>query len=317
VLLEGGRAVGVEYLRRGRIEVAYAGCEVVLCAGAINSPQLLQLWGIGPGSVLRSHGIKVVRDAPAVGRNLQDHLGIDYLHRSRLPTLNDELYPWHGKLRAGLRYLLLRRGPLSLSVNQAGGFVRSRADLGRPNLQLYFSPVSYVRAPPGQRPLMSPDPYPGFLLGHSVCRPTSRGHLRLRSADPLAAPEIHPNYLSTAHDMAEMLDGVRFLRRLAATPALAALIESELKPGADVRSEEALFEDIRQRSGTVFHPVGTCAMGPDPDRAVVDHRLRVHGLAQLRVIDASVFPCVTSGNTNAPTIMVGEKGAAMILADRP
>jgi choline dehydrogenase len=315
VRLEGRKAVGVEYLERGRLRVAYAGRAVVLSAGAVNSPQLLQLSGIGPGKVLQKHGIEVVQDTPAVGRNLQDHLGIDYLYKSRRPTLNDELYPWRGKLRAGLRYLFTRRGPLSLSVNQAGGFVRTRAGLGRPNVQLYFSPVSYLRAPPGQRPLMSPDPYPGFLLGHAVCRPTSRGYLQIRSADPLAAPEIHPNYLATPHDLAEMLDGVRFLRRLAATPAMAALIESELKPGAAVQSADELIEDIRQRSGTVFHPVGTCAMGPDPERAVVDHGLRVHGIAQLRVVDASVFPYVTSGNTNAPTIMVGEKGSEMILED--
>jgi choline dehydrogenase len=315
VLLQDRKSVGVEYLWRGRLRRAYAGREVILSAGAINSPQLLQLSGIGPAAVLKKHGIEVLLHMPAVGRNLQDHLGMDYLYRSRRPTLNDELYPWSGKLRAGLLYLLMRRGPLSLSVNQAGGFVRTRRTLAKPNIQLYFSPVSYLNAPPGRRPLMSPDPYPGFLLGHSVCRPTSRGYLQIRSADPLAAPEIHPNYLSTEHDTAEMLDGVRFLRKLAATPAMAALIESELKPGPAVQSEEELIEDIRQRSGTVFHPVGTSAMGPDPDRAVVDGRLRVHGIAQLRVIDASVFPCVTSGNTNAPTIMVGEKGAEMILED--
>ena len=229
----------------------------------MNSPQLLQLSGVGPGQLLAGHGIPVVHDLPAVGRNLQDHLGIDYLYRSRLPTLNNELYPWHGKLRAGLRYVVTRSGPLSLSVNQGGGFVRSRAGLSRPNLQLYFSPVSYLKAPPGKRPLMNPDPYPAFLLGHSTCRPTSRGSIELRSPDPFAPPKIDPNYLSTAEDMLEMLDGVRFLRRLAATPALQSIIEEELKPGPQIRSEEELVEDIRQRCGTVFHPVGTCAMGPD------------------------------------------------------
>ena len=161
--------------------------EVILSAGSVNSPQLLQLSGVGPGDVLQRHGIPVVRDMPAVGRNLQDHLGMDYLYRSRLPTLNNDLYPWHGKLRAGLRYVLTRRGPLCLSVNQGGGFIRTRESLTRPNIQLYFSPVSYLKAPPGTRPLMNPDPYAAFLLGFSTCRPESRGHIRDRLARSVRA----------------------------------------------------------------------------------------------------------------------------------
>jgi choline dehydrogenase len=315
ILFDGRRAVGVAYRRGETTLTAAARREVIAAAGAINTPQLLQLSGIGPAALLRRHGIEVILDAPAVGRYLQDHLGIDYLYRSRAPTLNQELGPWHGKLRAGLRYVLFRRGPLSLSVNQGGGFVRTRPGLERPNLQLYFSPVSYIRAPPGKRPLMSPDPYPGFLLGHSVCRPTSRGEIAIRSADPFVPPAIRPNYLGTAEDIAEMLDGVRYLRRLAGTQAFRSIIAEELKPGAAVQSEGALIADIRMRSGSVFHPVGTCRMGPDPQEAVVDARLRVHGVACLRIVDASVFPAVTSGNTNAPTIMVAEKGADLILED--
>lgn len=315
ILFEGTRAVGVEYRQDGRQHRVQAGREVILSAGAINSPQLLQLSGIGPADRLRPLGIAPRLDNPAVGRNLQDHLGVDYLYRSRRPTLNNQLHPWWGKLWAGAKYLLLRRGPLCLSVNQGGGFVRTRPDLERPNMQLYFSPVSYIKAPPGKRPLMSPDPYPGLLLGISPCRPSSRGQLRVRSRDPAVAPKIEPNYLSTNHDIEEMLEGVRFLRQLAATPSFAAILEEELQPGASVTGEEALVEDIRQRGSTVFHPVGTCAMGPDPDSAVVDSRLRVHGLQGLRVIDAAIFPTLTSGNTNAPAIMVGEKGADLVLAD--
>ena len=311
----GRQATGVEFVRNGLAQRVEARREVILSAGSVNSPQLLQLSGVGPGSLLQSHAIAVVNDMPAVGRHLQDHLGIDYLYGSRVPTLNDQLRPWHGKLRAGVRYLLTRSGPLCLSVNQGGGFVRTRPGLTHPNIQLYFSPVSYLKAPPGTRPLMSPDPYPAFLLGLSTCRPTSRGHIRIRSPDPFAAPEIHPNYLATPEDLAELLDGVRLLRRLAATPALREVIERELKPGPDIRSEDQLAADIRSRCGTVFHPVSTCRMGPDPTTAVVDHRLRVHGVERLRVIDASVFPSITSGNTNAPTIMVGEKGADLVLTD--
>jgi len=315
ILLESRKAIGVEYVQRGVRKTARSRGEIVLSGGAINSPQLLQLSGVGPAAVLKSFGIEVIADRPAVGANLQDHLAVDYFYRSRKPTLNNLLRPWWGKLLVGAQYVLQRRGPLSLSVNQGGGFIRTSPDLERPNLQLYFSPVSYIKAPPGKRPLMSPDPYPGFLLSVSPCRPASRGHLQIRSSDPFAAPAIHPSYFSGEGDMAEMLAGVRFIRRLAAAPAMAELIDEELQPGPSVQKEEDLIQDIRQRSGTVFHPVGTCRMGPNPAEAVVDAGLKVHGLAGLRVVDASIFPTITSGNTNAPTIMVGEKGADLILQD--
>jgi choline dehydrogenase len=315
IVFDRARATGVEYVRHGVLGTARATREVILAAGAIGSPQLLQLSGVGPARVLAPLGIDVVLDSPAVGRNLQDHLCIDHLYRSRRPTLNQDLGPSWGKLWAGLNYVALRRGPLSLSVNQGGGFVRTRPDLDRPNIQLYFSPVSYTKAPPGKRPLMSPDPFPGFLLSAQPCRPTSRGHIQIRSADPLAHPAIHPNSLSTDHDIREMLEGTRFLRRLAAAPALAAIIDQELQPGPDVRTEAALLQDIHQRCSSVFHPVSTCRMGPDPSENVVDHELKVHGLRGLRVVDASIFPAVTSGNTNAPVIMVAEKGADLVLRD--
>lgn len=315
LLFHGTRVTGVEYLQNGARKQARAGREVILSAGAINSPQILQLSGIGPASILRSAGVEVRLDNAAVGRNLRDHLGVDYLYRSRRPTLNNELNPWWGKLFAGMKYVLLRRGPLVLSVNQGGGFFRTRPELTRPNMQLYFSPVSYLRAPPGVRPLMSPDPYAAFLVGISPCQPTSQGYLQIRSGDPMQHPEIHPNYLSTEHDIQEMLEGVRYLRRLAATPSLSAIIEDELEPGATVQTADALIDDVRRRASSVFHPVSTCMMGPAGNGGVVDHQLRVHGLQCLRVIDASIFPTLTSGNTNAPAIMVGEKGADLVLDD--
>jgi choline dehydrogenase len=315
ILFEGQRATGIEYARHGVVRTARAAREIILSAGAIGSPQLLQLSGVGPAQVLAPLGIGTVLDSPAVGRNLQDHLCIDHLYRSRQPTLNQDLGPWWGKLWAGLNYVVRRRGPLSISVNQGGGFVRTRPELDRPNMQLYFSPVSYTRAPPGKRPLMSPDPFPGFLLSAQPCRPTSRGHIQIRSPDPLAHPAIHPNSLSTDHDIREMLEGTRFLRRLAAAPAFAAIIERELQPGLEIRTEPGLLEDIHQRCSSVFHPVSTCRMGPDVRENVVDHELKVHGLRGLRVVDASIFPAVTSGNTNAPVIMVAEKGADLILRD--
>ncbi len=315
ILFTGTQAQGVCYLQGGAPVTAHARREVIVSAGAINSPQLLQLSGVGPAAQLQALGISVVANSPAVGQHLQDHLCIDHLYRSRVPTLNNDLGGWLGRLRVGLQYLAGRRGPLALSVNQGGGLLRSRPDLARPNIQLYFSPLSYIRARPGKRELMRPDPYPGFLLGAQPCKPTSRGHLRLASPDPLAAPLITPNSLANDHDLQEMLEATLWLRKLAATPAFSAIIEHELQPGASVTSREALEADIRQRASTVFHPVSTCRMGPDPAQAVVNHRLQVHGLQRLRVIDASAFPAITSGNTNAPTLMLAEKAAQMVLDD--
>ncbi|MCZ4353455.1 choline dehydrogenase [Roseovarius aestuarii] len=315
ILVKDKRAVGVAYRQNGQLKEATARREVIVSAGSINSPQLLQLSGIGPGALLKKHGIDVRHDAPGVGRNLQDHLAIDYLYRSRVPTLNDQLHSWQGKLWQGLRYVLTRRGPLSLGVNQAGGFVRSRPDVERPNMQLYFSPVSYTKAPPGKRPLMNPDPFSGFLLGAQPTRPSSRGYIEIVSNSPQDAPVIHPNYLDTQHDQQEMIEASHLLRRIAAAPSMAGIIDAELSPGAQVQSDDDMLADCRARAGTVFHPVSTCRMGPDPMQDVVNARLSVHGLDSLRVIDASIFPAVTSGNTNAPAMMVGEKGADMVLED--
>ncbi|MBI1218133.1 MAG: choline dehydrogenase [Rhodobacteraceae bacterium] len=316
VHFDGRRATGVSFSQNGTARRVGARREVILAAGAINSPQLLQLSGVGPARLLRDNGIAVVHAAEGVGRNLQDHLCIDHLFRSKVPTLNDQLYPWWGKLLHGLRYVLTRRGPLSLSLNQAGGFVRSRPDLTEPDIQLFFSPVSYTKAPPGKRPLMNPDPFPGFLLSAQPVRPTSRGHLQIRSADPLDPPAIHPNYLSTDHDLREILEASRLIRRFSEAPSLAAVIAAEIAPGPHIRTDAELIADARARAVTVFHPVGTCRMGPDPAADVTDARLRVHGLQGLRVADASIFPTLTSGNTNAPTIMVGEKAADLILEDQ-
>ena len=317
ILFDGRRAVGVEYRQGGEIRRVMAAKEVILSAGAVNSPQILQLSGIGDGTLLQRLGIETVQNAPGVGRNLQDHIGYDYIYEATCPTLNDVLRPWRGRALVGLRYVLTRSGPLSLSVNQGGGFFRSSPDRDRPNLQLYFSPVSYTRATPGKRRLMAPDPFPGVLIGLSNCHPKSRGHLHIHSADPFAAPEIHPRYLSAPEDLDELAEGAVMLRRIARANPLAKSIKREVLPGADVSESDAIREDIRKRVGTVFHPCGTCMMGADAsDGAVVDARLRVHGIDGLRVADASIFPRITSGNLNAPAIMVGEKASQMILEDR-
>jgi len=307
---------GVEFIRNGQRFRATARREVVLSAGAINSPQILQLSGIGDPELLRRFEIPAVSALPGVGRNLQDHLDYSIYYRSRVPTLNNRLYPWWGKALAGMQYLLFRNGLLSLSINQSGGFVRGNPSYPRPNLQMYFAAITYTTAPEGERPLMRPDPYPGFLHSAGQLRPASRGELCIDSPDPLAPVKIRPNYLSADEDVAQMLEGARLLRRFAATPALSAIIESEIRPGAEVQSDEQLIDDIRQRSSTVFHPSSTCTMGPDPGSAVVDAACRVHGVEGLRVVDTSIFPTLTSGNTNAPTIMVAEKAADLILGSR-
>ena len=315
VVIEGGRAVGVEYLRGGSRVVLRARAEVILAGGAINSPQLLQLSGIGPGALLQGLGIGVAVDNGNVGDHLTDHQGVNYTYRMTRPTYNDELRPWWGKFRAGVQWALLGQGPLAKSINHGGGFFRTSPDLERPNMQLYMQAFSTLLPRDGERPVLTPDPWSGLSLGLSNCRPTSRGHIRISTADPLAHPKIVANAFSTDHDVAEMLAAVKFLRKLAAQPSMAKVIAEELRPGPECVTDEALIADFRARSGTVYHPSCTCRMGPNSASSVVDARLRVHGVAGLRVVDASVFPNLIAGNTNAPAMMVGWKGAQMVLAD--
>ena len=315
VLFAGTRATGVEYLQSGERRQAQAR-EVLLAAGSINSPQLLELSGIGDGRLLQQYQITVIADCAAVGSQLQDHIACSYFYRSRVPTLNNQLAPWYGKVRAALRYALGRRGALAMSVNQAGAFLRSRPELEVPNLHIYFNPASYSTTTTGpSRRLMKPDPFAGFLMSFNTCRPTSRGSVHIASSDPLAAPAIRPNSLSTAEDVQDVFDGARILRRIASAAPLAQVIESEREPGAAVTTDQDVLADFRQRAGSVFHASGTCAMGADVRTAVLDARLRVRGVTGLRVVDASAFPNVTSGNTNTPTLALAEKGADLILED--
>ncbi len=313
VLFDGTRATGVEYQRHGQRHQARAGREVILCGGAINSPQLLMLSGIGDAPALQALGIAPIARNPNVGRHLNDHQGINYTWRMKVPTYNDILRPWWGKLRVGLQYLLSGTGPLSKSINHGGGFFRTSPDLPRPNMQLYFQAFSTLIPREGERPLLTPDPFSGLSIGLSNCRPTSRGAITLKSADPFAHPRIVANAFSTDHDVAEMLLAVKFLRQIAAQEPIRSLIAEELRPGPQVQGDEALIADFRARSGTVYHPSCTARMGPSPETSVVDPDLRVHGVTGLRVCDASVFPTLIGGNTNAPSILVGWMGAERIL----
>jgi choline dehydrogenase len=315
VVIEDGRAVGVEYRRGNQTQVLRTKGEVILSGGAINSPQLLQLSGIGPGALLQSLGIPVVMDNANVGDHLSDHQGLNYTWSMTVPTYNDELRPWWGKLRAGMQYFLGGGGPLAKSINHGGGFFRTRPDLDRPNMQLYFQAFSTLIPRDGERPLLTPDPWSGMSIGLSNCRPTSRGHIRLRTARAEDHPVITANAFSTNNDVEEMLAAVKFLRHIAAQPGLARLIKEELRPGPKVVTDEDLIADFRARSGTVYHPSCTCRMGQDPTTSVVDAGLKVHGVGGLRVIDASAFPNIIAGNTNAPAMLMGWKGAERVLRD--
>lgn len=316
ILFEGKRAIGVEYLQNGATKTARAGREIILSGGSVNSPQLLQLSGIGPSALLGALGIPVVHANENVGANLQDHVGVNYTFKGRQPTLNQILRPWWGKLLVGMQYLFLRSGPLSLSMNNAGGFFRTDPAATRPNMQLYFQAFSTVIPKSGERPILTPDPWPGFSIGLSNCRPSSRGEIMIRSANPRDYPKIVPNAFSTEADVVEMLAAVKFVRKIASMPAIAEIIEEEVLPGPSITSDADLIQDFRKRSGTVYHPVSTCRMGPDAAHAVVDPRLKVHGIQALRVIDASIFPDNITGNTNAAAIMTGWKGAELVLEDQ-
>ena len=318
VLFEGARAIGVAYLHRGhpRRAMLRPGGEVVLAGGAINTPQTLMLSGIGPAAHLRQMGIAPRVDLPAVGANLNDHQGLNYTWRMRVPTMNDVLRPWWGKLSAGMQWMLAGRGPLARSINHGGGFFRTDPALTRPNMQLYFQAFSTLIPRDDERPILSPDPFSGLSIGLSNCRPSSRGHIELASPDPLAAPRIHSRAFATEGDVAEMLAAVKMLRHIVAQPAFAPLVAEELRPGPEVQGDAALIADFRARSGTVFHPSCTARMGQGPAEGAVDPALRVHGVEGLRVCDASVFPTLIGGNTNAPAMLMGWALGRRMAAER-
>jgi choline dehydrogenase len=312
IRVEQRRALGVEYVRDGAETFAAANREVILCAGAVNSPQLLQLSGVGPSSTLIAAGITPILDNPAVGGNLQDHLAVVYSFKATQRTLNDELHSATAKLVAGLRDLIARRGPLALSVNQFGGFVRADPHGSRPDVQLYFNPVTYG-AGDAARTRIEVDAFSGFYLCFQPTRPTSVGRIDIASADFRRPPNIAPNYLSTEKDVADVVHGGRLLQAIARTRAMKALIREPIAPDLDALGPAGLIADFRARASTVYHPVGTCRMGSSAANSVVDAALKVHGIDRLRIVDASVFPTVTSANTHAPTVMVAQKAADLVL----
>jgi choline dehydrogenase len=309
IVFDGRRATGVAYRRGGDDVRAGARREVILCAGALQSPQLLELSGIGQPEILRAFGIPVVHALRGVGENLQDHLQARVIYRcTQAITTNDALRTWRGKARIGLEYVLRRGGPMAVGINQGGLFARAMADSTRPDVQFHFATLSSDMA---GSPVHD---FPGFTMSVCQLRPTSRGFVHLKSADPLAAPAMQPNYLATDTDRATLVAGIRLARALAAAPPLRAYVADEYRPGTPAQSDDELLEFAKNTGGTIFHPSGTTKMGPASDpTAVVDAELRVHGCDGLRVVDCGIMPTLVSGNTNAPVIMIAEKAADMIL----
>ena len=313
VIFEGKRAVGVEYLQNGVRKTARARREVILAGGAINSPQLLQLSGIGPGELLRDHGIEVVADLPGVGENLQDHYVMAVTYRLKAGTISvNELTKGPRFLGEVLKYAFQRKGLLTLSAAHVAAFCKSRPDLAGPDIQFHILPASQNLEKAMVEGKMELDSAPGLTIAPCQVRPESRGTIRIKSADPTVYPAIAPNYLSDSLDQEVAVAGLKWGRKIASQPALAPYIDHEMLPGPDFTDDEALLGYARMAGSTIYHPVGTCQMGQGP-RAVVDAQLRVRGVEGLRVVDASVMPRLVSGNTNAPTIMIAEKAADMVL----
>ena len=310
LILDGRRVTGVAYLKGGAEQRAQARREVILCGGAINSPQLLQLSGIGPGDVLAAQGIGVRHALPGVGACLQDHFQVRFVYRCPLPiTFNDLARSPLGKLGAAWDWLTRSAGPLTIGAGQVGVFCRTRPELATPDVQFYMFPVSM------DKPGGDFHDYSGFTSSICQLRPESRGWIRIRSADPRVHPAIMPNYLATPGDQRTIVDGMKVARRIAAQAPLRPYIAEETIPGPAHDDDEALLAIARRNGTTIFHPTSTCRMGPTDDaQAVVDPELRVRGIDGLRVADASIMPTVVSGNTNAACIMIGEKASDLVLA---
>jgi len=309
ILFSGRRAVGIEYRQGSTTNTAYATGELILAAGAFNSPQLLQLSGLGPAALLKPLGIDIVADLPGVGADLQDHLQVRMQYRCTEPiTMNDVINSWRHRAQAGLRYALFRKGLLAIGAGYAGGFFRTRPDLATPDVQVHFIIFSAETAGAALHP------FPGFIASVCQLRPESRGAVRIKSADPRVPPAIEPRYLTARSDRDTLVAGLHLLRRIMRQPAMQRYVAEERAPAPGATSDADMLAFARAHGTTVFHPTSTCRMGSDAT-AVVDERLRVRGIGGLRVIDGSIMPTVVSGNTNAAIVMIAEKGANMILQD--
>ena len=310
VVIKDGQARGVEIARHGKIEVIEARAEVILAASAINSPKLLMLSGIGEHAQLSEHGIEVKKELSGVGKNMQDHLQARLVYKCNEPTLNDEVSSLFGQAKIGLKYLMFRAGPMTMAASLATGFFKTSPDVATPDIQFHVQPWS------ADSPGEGVHPFSAFTMSVCQLRPESRGEIRLQSPDPRAYPKIHPHYLSTETDRRTLVEGVKIARRIAQHAPLASKIAEEFRPQASLEMDDydGTLDWARNNSVSIYHPTGTCKMGSGDD-AVVDHRLKVHGIDGLRVADCSIMPEIVSGNTNAPAIMIGEKASDLILED--
>ncbi|NJM33378.1 MAG: choline dehydrogenase [Rhodomicrobium sp.] len=309
IVIEDGRAAGVIYGKPGGAEaMVRAKREIILSAGAIGSPHILMLSGIGEAEQLREHGIDVIAHRPGVGKNLQDHLQARLVYKCDEPTLNDEVRSYLDQMRIGMKYILYRTGPMTMAASLATAFLKTRDELETPDIQFHIQPWS------ADSPGAGVHPFSAFTVSVCQLRPESRGEIRLKDASVTTYPSIHPNYLATETDRRTIVEGIKIAIKITEQPPVAGKISERFRPDPETRSDEALLEWARNWSTTIYHPTGTCKMGNDPS-AVVDARLRVHGIGGLRVADCSIMPEIVSGNTNAPAIMIGEKASDMILED--
>lgn len=311
VIVEGKRATGVTYTdRSGNLQTVSARKEIVLSGGAINSPQILMLSGIGEAAQLAENGIEVVQDLPGVGKNMQDHLQARLVYKCNEPTLNDEVSSLFGQAKIGLKYLMFRAGPMTMAASLATGFLRTREDIETPDIQFHVQPLS------AENPGKGADKFSAFTMSVCQLRPESRGEIRLQGNNPKTYPRIIPNYLSTDTDCRTIVAGVNIARKIARHAPLTSKISEEFRPNADLPMDnyDATLDWARSNTASIYHPTGTCKMGQGKD-AVVDERLRIHGIAGLRVADCAIMPEIVSGNTNAPAIMIGEKASDLILED--
>ena len=310
VKINKGRASGITISVKGTSHTygLKPGGEVILSAGTIGSPQILQLSGIGPGELLQALEIPVIKDLTGVGENLQDHLQIRTVFEVNVPTFNEEINSFLGRIKIGMQYVLTRGGPMSMGASQVCIFARSRSGLDTPDIQYHFQPLS------ADKPGIEMHPFPGITLSVCQLRPESKGRIQIKSPDPRAYPAIHPNYLASPTDQRTVIDSLKFTRRLVDTSALKPYVVREHLPGSGIETDDELLDSARNIAHTIYHPTSTCKMGADA-MSVVDERLRVHGIVGLRVVDASIMPAIVSGNTNAPTIMIAEKASDMIIED--
>ena len=313
VVIEGQRATGVQYKdKSGALRTINTGKEIILSGGTINSPQLLMLSGIGEADQLQDQGVEVKKDLHGVGKNMQDHLQARLVYKTHEPTLNDEVSSLMGQAKIGLKYLMSRSGPMSMAASLATGFLKTRPDVETPDIQFHVQPLS------AENPGKGADKFSAFTMSVCQLRPESRGEIRLASSDGHSYPKIIPNYLSTETDCRTVVEGVNIARRIARHAPLTSKISEEYRPSPDLDIEDydATLDWVRNNTASIYHPTGTCKMGSGKD-TVVDARLRVHGIAGLRVADCSIMPEIVSGNTNAPAIMIGEKASDLILEDNP